>query len=74
MGERIFEIPESPNNKDDGKDIVLNMAKILGIELIRNDIQRAHQLGKKKKSLTAKPHPVIAKFVSNKKRSEFSYV
>ena len=70
---RIHGIQESPNNKDDGEDIVLNIAKILGIELNGNDIQRAHRLGKKKKSPTAKPRPIIARFVSYKMKSEFLY-
>ena len=70
---RIHGIQESLNNKDNGEDIVLNIAKILGIELNGNDIQRAHRLGKKKKSLTAKPRPVIARFVFYKKKSEFLY-
>ena len=46
---RIHEIQESLYNKDDGKDIVLNIAKILGIERNESDIQKAHRLGKKKR-------------------------
>ena len=31
---QIHRIPESPNNKDEGEDIVLYIAKFLGIELM----------------------------------------
>ena len=70
---RIHGIQESPNNKDDGKNIVLNIAKILNMELNENKIQRVHRLGKKKKSPTARPRPIIARFVSYKNRNEFLY-
>ena len=37
------------------------------------DIQRAHRLGKKTKNLERKSRPVIARFVSFKKRNEILF-
>ena len=44
---RIYGVPETNNNNDDGEDVVLRIAKFLQIDLQGMDIQRAHRLGKK---------------------------
>ena len=66
---RIYGIEKSNSNKDDGETVILNVAKTLGIQLEAKDVQRAHRLGKKKRS--GKPRPIIARFVSYKKRTQF---
>ena len=50
----------------------MGIAKELKIELEYNDIQRTHRLGKRKKFAT-KAKPIIARFVSYKKRNEFLF-
>ena len=44
---RIYGIPESCNKRDDGEDILFQIANKLDIELDHFDIQRVHRLGKK---------------------------
>ena len=46
---RIQGTQESPNNEDDGEDIVLNIAKISGIELNGNDITELTDWVKKRR-------------------------
>ena len=48
---RIYGVPETNNNNDDGEgeDVVLRIEKFLQIDLQGMDIQRAHRLGKKNK-------------------------
>ena len=70
---RIYGVPETNNNNDDGEDVVLRIAKFLQIDLQGMDIQRAHRLGKKTKNIERKPRPVIARFVSFKKRNEILF-
>jgi len=67
---RIHNVPEKAGNHDDGEEIVLQIAEELGISIESHDIQRAHRLGKKKRSSTAKPRQIIARFVSYKHRNE----
>ena len=64
---RIYGIPETNNNNDDGEDVVLRIAKFLQIDLQGMDIQRAHRLGKKTKNIERKPRPVIADLFHLKK-------
>ena len=61
---RIYNVPEEQDENDDGEKIVLKIAKELKIELHKSDIQRAHRLGKPGN----KPRPIIARFISYKKR------
>ena len=68
---RIYCVPKTNNNNDDGEDVVLRIAKFLQINLQGMDIQRAHRLGKKTKNIERKPRPVIARFVSFKKGMRF---
>jgi len=68
---RIHGVSEE-SNVDDGEKVISNVAKALNIELEDRDIQRAHRLGKRK-SINAKPRPVIVRFASYKKRNEFLY-
>ena len=66
---RIYNIPESDSNRDDGESQMINVAKALNVRLDQNDIQRAHRLGKKKRNAN-KPRPIIIRFQSHKKRNE----
>ena len=70
---RIYDIPETNNSNDDAEDVVLRIAKFLQIDLQGKDIQHAHRLGKKTKNIERKPRPVIAQFVSFKKRTEILF-
>ena len=65
---RIHGISESTDSvDDDGEKVILKMAKDLNIELKDNDIQRAHQLGRKRINPNSQPRPIIIRFVSFKK-------
>ena len=64
---RIYNVPESANKKDDGEDIIIEIAKLLNVDLKDLDIQRAHWLGQKR---IGKTRPIIVRFVSFKKRLE----
>ena len=68
---RIHRVAEKLNsNKDEGEEVVANIAAELGIDINECDIQRAHRLGKKKKSPGGKPRQIIARFILYKKRNE----
>ena len=71
---RIYGIPESNshNNRDDGETSLLKIATAVQIDLEPKDIQ-IHRLGKRKYSTSAKPRPIIARFISYKKRNQFLY-
>ena len=61
---RIYGIPESTDTvDDDGKKVILKMAKNLNIELKDSDIQRAHRLGRKRVNPNSRPRPIT---LSNK--------
>ena len=68
---KIHNIPEPLTNIEDGEEKVLKLAEALKINLSSIEIQRAHRLGKKKMNM--KPRPIIVRFQSYKKRSEFLY-
>ena len=72
---QIYTIPESisRNSRDDGETSLLKIATALQIDLEPKDIQRVHHLGKRKYSPSAKPRPIIARFISYKKRNQFLY-
>ena len=61
-------MPESNSNIDDGEEIALHIAKEMNVNLTDMEIQRAHRLGRKR---NGKPRPIIVKFMSYKKRSQF---
>ena len=68
---RIHVVAEKLNsNNDDGEEVVADIAAELGIDINECDVQRAHTLGKKKKSPAGKPRQIIACFISYKKRNE----
>ena len=66
---RIHGVAEENNSKDDGEKVVKEVATALGIQIFDCDLQRAHQIARKKTG-KGKPRPLIARFVSFKKRSE----
>ena len=57
---RIYNVPESANKKDDGEDIIIEIAKLLNVDLKDLNIQRAHGLGQKR---IGKTRPIIVRFV-----------
>ena len=69
---RIRNVVETDCDKDDGEDVVFEVANALNIELSELDLQRVHRIGKKKTSL-AKLRPVIVRFISYLKRNGFLY-
>ena len=46
---KIYDIPKSSNNKDNGEDTLLEIAEMLNMELDNPDIQRTHRLGTKRR-------------------------
>ena len=44
---RIYDVPESANKKGDGEDIIIEIAKLLSVDLKDSYIQKAHRLDKK---------------------------
>ena len=68
----ICVVPEYSSKKDDGEDALHQIANELDIEPEDWDIHRCHRLGKKPNP-RAKPRPIIARFVSFKKRNEFLF-
>jgi len=70
---RVIGVAEDSNFNDDGEAALLQIADELVIELRSSDLQRAHWLGKKKTGSASKPRPIIACFVSYKKRQQFMY-
>ena len=64
---RIHGVAEKINsNKDDGEEVVANIAGELGIDINECDVQSGHRLGKKKKSPGGKPQQISARFISHK--------
>ena len=69
---RIHGVPEIIGNRDDGEKVALEIAEKLNIKLKTDDIQRAHRLGWRKRTMQ-KPRPIIVRFISYKKRNEFMF-
>ena len=70
---RIHGVPETTNNFDDGEEVVKRIAETLNVNLQSYDVQRAHRLGKRISINGGKPRPIIARFVSYKKRNEILF-
>jgi len=66
----IYGAEEDKQDIDDGENVVFSVADELEIDLLPNDIQRVHRLGHKRRN-NENPRPIIARFLSNKKRTEF---
>jgi len=61
---------ENKEDNDDGEKVLFKIADELEIDLEDNEIQRVHRLGQKRRNIEI-PRPIIARFVSYKKRNEF---
>ena len=66
----IYGIEENIEDNDDGEKVLFKLADELQIDLEDNEIQRVHRLGQKR-SNNENPRPIIARFVSYKKRNDF---
>ena len=67
---RIYGVPQSTKNRDDGKKVAHENTKKLNVNLNSADIQRAYRLGWRKRTMQ-KPRPIIVRFISCNKRNEF---
>jgi len=63
-------VEENKEDNDDGERVLFKLADELQIDLENNEIQRVHRLGQKRRN-NENPRPIIARFVSYKKRNEF---
>ena len=66
----IYGIEENIEDNDDGEKVLFKLADELQIDLEDNEIQRVHRLGQKR-SNNENPRPIVARFVSYKKRNDF---
>ena len=66
----IYGVEENKEDKDDGEKVLFKIADELEIDLEDNEIQRVHRLGQKRRN-HENPRPIIARFMSYKKRNEF---
>jgi len=66
----IYGVEENKEDNDDGEKVLFKIADELEIDLKDNEIQRVHRLGQKRRN-NENPRPIIARFVSYKKRNEF---
>lgn len=64
----ISGMPESSDENVFG--IVMEIGRLMGVEVLLRDMCNAHRLGKERAD-KGKPRPIIVKFVSFNKRSEF---
>lgn len=63
---RIFGVME--NSDEDTDTCAIHVARQIGVELTKADIDRSHRVGRA--GASDKPRPIIVKFVSYRKRSE----
>ena len=63
-------VEENKEGNDDGEKVLFKLADELQIDLEDNEIQRVHRLGQKRRN-NENPRPIMARFVSYKKRNEF---
>jgi len=66
----FYGVEENKEDNDDGEKVMFKIADELEIDLKDNEIQRVHRLGQKRRN-NENPCPIIARFVSYKKRNEF---
>jgi len=66
----IYAVEEDKEDNDDGVKVLFKIADELEIDLEENEIQRVHRLGQKRRN-NENPRPIIARFVSYKKRNKF---
>jgi len=68
----IYGVEENKEDNDDGEKVLFKIADELEIDLEDNEIQRVHRLGQKRRN-NENPRPIIARFVSYKKKKRISY-
>ena len=66
----IYGVEEHKEDNDDEEKVLFKIADELEIDLKDNEIQRVHRLGQKRRN-NENPRPIIARFVSYKKRNDF---
>jgi len=66
----IYGVEENKKDHDDREKVLFKIADELEIDLEDNEIQKVHRLGQKRRN-SENPRPIIARFVSYKKRNEF---
>ena len=65
---RIYNVPESNSNTNDGEKMTSKIAKEMNVNLTDVEMQCAHRLRRKR---NGKPRPIIVRFMCYKKRSQF---
>ena len=65
-----YGVEENKEGNDDEEKVLFKLADELQIDLEDNEIQRVHRLGQKRRN-NENPRPIMARFVSYKKRNEF---
>ena len=68
----IYGVEENKEDNDDGEKVLFKIADELEIDLEDSEIQRVHRLGHKRRN-NENPRPIIARFVSYKKKKRVSY-
>ena len=63
-------VEENKEDNDDGEKVLFKIADELQVDLEDNELQRVHRLGQKRRN-SENPRPIIARFVSYKKRNEY---
>ena len=66
----IYGVEKNKEDNDDGEKVLFKKADELEIDLEDNEIQRVHRLSQKRRN-NENPRPIIARFVSYKKKNEF---
>ena len=66
----IYGVEENKEDNDDREKFLFKITDELEIDLEDNEIQGVHRLGQKRRN-NENPRPIIARFVSYKKRNEF---
>jgi len=66
----IYGVEENKEDNNDEEKVLFKIADELEIDLEDNEIQRVHRPGQKRRN-NENPRPIIAGFVSYKKRIEF---
>ena len=66
----IYGVEENKEDNDDGKKVLFKIADEPEVDLEDDEKQRVHRLGHKRRK-NENPRPIIARFVTYKKRNEF---